>query len=118
MRRQKFYKMHLFLTLILLIISTAITIIMEIQTYLYGTTVVVIRTPHEILVGADSKMIAIGDKPSDAGLTCKIAQVDNLFFAHARLIKDSAQFIAVCSSAKTYEIGENLLSVSDPISRP
>src|SRR4029453_15437634 len=29
-----------------------------------------------------------------------------------------AQFIGVCSSAKTCEIGENLLSVSDPISRP
>jgi len=27
-----------------------------------------------------------------------------------------AQFIGVCSSAKTYAIGENLLSVSDPIS--
>src|SRR5216683_4611168 len=26
--------------------------------------------------------------------------------------------LAVCSSAKTCEIGENLLSVSDPISRP
>jgi hypothetical protein len=29
-----------------------------------------------------------------------------------------AQFIAVCSSAKTYEIGKNLLVVSDQISRP
>src|SRR5262249_36511241 len=29
-----------------------------------------------------------------------------------------AQFIAVCSNAKTCEIGENLLSVSDPILRP
>jgi hypothetical protein len=28
-----------------------------------------------------------------------------------------AQIIAVCSSAKPCEIGENLLSVSDPISR-
>src|SRR5215831_1916219 len=32
--------------------------------------------------------------------------------------KPRAQFIAVCSSAKPCEIGENLLSVSDPISRP
>src|SRR5919198_5297572 len=31
--------------------------------------------------------------------------------------KGLAQFIAVCSNAKTCEIGENLLSVSDPISR-
>src|SRR5262249_37321499 len=29
-----------------------------------------------------------------------------------------AQFIAVCSSVKPCVIGENLLSVSDPISRP
>jgi hypothetical protein len=32
-------------------------------------------------------------------------------------ITQFAQFIAVCSSAKTCEIGENLLSVSDPLSR-
>src|SRR6266446_10273129 len=30
----------------------------------------------------------------------------------------AAQFIGVCSSAKTYEMDENLLSMSDPISRP
>src|SRR5713101_7601950 len=29
-----------------------------------------------------------------------------------------AQFIGVCSNAKLHEIGENLLSMSDPISRP
>ena len=29
-----------------------------------------------------------------------------------------AQYLVVCSSAKTCEIGENLLSVADPISRP
>ena len=34
------------------------------------------------------------------------------------VIEKVAQFIAVCSSVKTYEIGENLLSVSDPISGP
>src|SRR5215470_6924159 len=35
---------------------------------------------------------------------------------HSEVTGD-AQFIAVCSSAKPCEIGENLLSVSDPISR-
>jgi hypothetical protein len=30
----------------------------------------------------------------------------------------NAQFIAVCSSVKTCKIGENLLSVSDPVSGP
>ena len=38
--------------------------------------------------------------------------------ASANSQNSGAQFIAVCSSAKTYEIGENLLFVSDPISRP
>src|SRR5712691_12691104 len=33
------------------------------------------------------------------------------------VVKESAQFTAVCSSAKPCEIGKNLLSVSDPISR-
>src|SRR5262249_12772056 len=37
--------------------------------------------------------------------------------AWAEAQKRFAQFIAVCSSAKPCEIGENLLSVSDPISR-
>jgi len=45
------------------------------QTFLSGTTVVGIRTPTEIIVGADSKMVAIGDNLSDAGQTCKIIQV-------------------------------------------
>jgi hypothetical protein len=31
--------------------------------------------------------------------------------------KQLAQFLAVCSSAKTCEIGENLLSIADSISR-
>src|SRR5215813_1657141 len=35
-----------------------------------------------------------------------------------RVMTSFAQFIAVCSSAKPCAIGENLLSVSDPISRP
>jgi hypothetical protein len=59
------------------------------QTFLSGTTVVGVRTPTEIIVGADSKMVAIGDNPTDAGQACKIIQVDNLFFAHARLMRDS-----------------------------
>ena len=39
---------------------------------------------------------------------------DELLFTKANKI---AQFITVCRSAKTCEIGENLLSVADPISR-
>jgi hypothetical protein len=35
----------------------------------------------------------------------------------ANLTKD-AQFIVVCSSVKTCKIGENLLSVSNPVSGP
>jgi hypothetical protein len=59
------------------------------QAILTGTTVVAVRTKTEVVVGADSKMVAIGDNLEDAGQTCKIIQVDNLFFAHARLIRDS-----------------------------
>src|SRR5687767_8810548 len=36
----------------------------------------------------------------------------------SHLANCSAQFIGVCSSVKTCDIGENLLSVSDPISGP
>jgi hypothetical protein len=59
------------------------------QNFFSGTTIVAIRTPSEVIVGADSKMVAIGDNLSDAGQTCKIIQVDNLFFAHARLFRDT-----------------------------
>src|SRR5215475_13140848 len=37
---------------------------------------------------------------------------------HRSMQRSFAQFIAVCSSVKPCVIGENLLSVSDPISRP
>jgi hypothetical protein len=36
--------------------------------------------------------------------------------ASEQLLARVAQFIGVCSNAKTYEIGENLLSVANPIS--
>src|SRR5215510_8619895 len=39
-------------------------------------------------------------------------------FGEGEEIGTFAQFIGVCSNAKTCEIGENLLSVSDPILRP
>src|SRR5688572_19988821 len=42
----------------------------------------------------------------------------SLFKSRMICTKHFAQFIAVCSSAKPCELGENLLSVSDPISRP
>src|SRR5215510_13333082 len=40
-----------------------------------------------------------------------------LFMYRMNLVIPVAQFLAVCSSAKPCEIGENLLSVSDPISQ-
>jgi hypothetical protein len=67
--------------------------------YLAGTTIVAIRTPSEILVGADSKMTAVSDKLDDAhaGLTCKIIQIDNLFFAPAGLLQDTWGTFSVAS---------------------
>src|SRR6266704_5840519 len=48
------------------------------------------------------------DEPLAVGILPRTARGDLDFFA---------QFIAVCSSVKPCEIGENLLSVSGPISR-
>src|SRR5262245_56279892 len=52
--------------------------------------------------------------PADARLVLGSLRQQSLFFIKEKFF---AQFIAVCSSAKPCEIGENLLCVSDPISR-
>ena len=50
------------------------------------TTIVAIRTPKEVWIGADSKAAAIRNK-SITKSVCKIRQVDSLFFAFAGLPK-------------------------------
>ena len=59
------------------------------QNYFSGTSIAAIMTTQGIYVAADSKMVRLGSTNSDAGSTSKIVQVDNLFFANARLLKDT-----------------------------
>ena len=63
------------------------------QTLLAGT-VVAIRTPLGIYVGADSKLMAFRGI-SSVGFTCKIRQFQNLFFAYAGLSGDVASGFSV-----------------------
>ncbi|MEK6286703.1 MAG: hypothetical protein AABO57_13260 [Acidobacteriota bacterium] len=60
------------------------------RAYLSGTTVVVIRTPGEMVIGADSIVVAKTEFGSYGETMCKIIPVGNLvFFAAAGLIGDS-----------------------------
>jgi hypothetical protein len=63
------------------------------QTLLAGT-VVAIRTPLGIYVGADSKRMAFRGNAS-VGFICKIRQFQNLFFAYAGLSGDVASGFSV-----------------------
>ena len=47
----------------------------------YGTTVIAIRTPSLIVLGADSK-VTRGDN-SEIGNTCKIRRTNNIFSSYA-----------------------------------
>ena len=67
------------------------------KAYITGTTVVIIRTPAEIVMAADSAVQETGeDGTSDVGVTCKIAQIgENVFFAAAGWVGDtSGAFLA------------------------
>ena len=46
------------------------------------TTIVAVRTPEEIVIGADSKMMDLRDRSFDSTI-CKIRKIDDLFFAFA-----------------------------------
>src|SRR5262249_3814292 len=52
-----------------------------------------------------------------AWFICKPCDRNTSYRRRFDFVSRVAQFIGVCSSAKTCEIGENLLSVFDPISR-
>jgi hypothetical protein len=56
-----------------------------------GTTIVVIRTPQEVVIAADSAATFQGDgRPVATGTVCKIYRVnDSLFFAVSGLVNDS-----------------------------
>jgi hypothetical protein len=54
-----------------------------------GTTVVAIRTNTEIILAADSRIVAVGDTPQNVGTTCKIVRVGDIYFASAGLLRDT-----------------------------
>jgi 20S proteasome alpha/beta subunit len=60
------------------------------KAYITGTSVVVMRSPSEIVIGADSLFFATKRDDSYEGTTCKIAQIgESLFFSASGLIGDS-----------------------------
>jgi hypothetical protein len=57
------------------------------RAYVTGTTIVVVRTPSEAVIGADSKFVAKKEDQAYDGTVCKIIQVEQLvFFSAAGLI--------------------------------
>lgn len=52
-----------------------------------ATTIVAVKTPGEIVIGADSKMTGTFGG-GVAGEECKIVQVGNLFFAYEGMVRD------------------------------
>jgi len=76
------------------------------------TTIVAVRTPQEIWIGADSKVAAIHDK-SITRSECKIRQADSLFFAFAGLPeyrRTGYDLVAIVKKA-----GRNGLILSDKV---
>lgn len=60
------------------------------RAYLSGTTVVVIRTPGEIVIGADSILVGKTEEGSFGATMCKIKPVGGfIFFAASGLVGDS-----------------------------
>jgi len=79
------------------------------RNFIAGSTVVVIRTPSEIYVGADSKQVVYGDDTKRS--TCKIRQVENLFFADTGLIGDSAgRFNVMETVTRAYRVSDSISS--------
>jgi hypothetical protein len=56
---------------------------------LHGTAIAAVRTPEEIVVAADSRMVDVNDKPV-TGFFCKIRQGDHVFFAVHGIVVDAA----------------------------
>lgn len=55
-----------------------------------GTSIVIIMTGSEIWVGADSRLISVGNQQGVAAAVCKIHQFGCVFYVHAGLLKDTA----------------------------
>lgn len=81
---------------ILLLPATALA-----QSFLQGTTIVVLKTPSEIYVGADSLGTRHDGTSSRPESTCKIVQADNLFFyAVANISEDPETNFSVSTLVK------------------
>lgn len=77
--------------------------------FYYGTTIVAIRTPTEVIVGADSKVVAIGGEITDAPDGCKIIQVGNFFFAHAKILRDTlGKFSVHDTVVQSHQLGNSI----------
>ncbi len=89
------------------------------QTSFYGSTVAYIRTPTEIVVGADSIMVAAED-PSMKGTACKIIQIEssNLFIAMVGLCPyASADFNYIPEVIQAYHSKKTIKGAADTFSK-
>ncbi len=65
-----------------------LTIVLVFAGHASATTIVAVKTPSEIVIGADSKVTdTYGNAFSSQG--CKIIQAGNLFFAYEGLARDN-----------------------------
>lgn len=88
--------------------------------FLHGTTIVAIRTPEDIVIGADSKILSTDGTLSSS--VCKIMQVDNFFFASAGLVMDTSGKYSVTSKVikasqkkgRIFDIATNFESIIIP----
>jgi hypothetical protein len=69
------------------VLSCLIAILLLLAGRAFATTIVAVKTPTEIVIGADSKVTDTFGNAA-AGQACKIVQAGNLFFAYEGLAKD------------------------------
>ena len=75
-----------------------------------GTTIVVIRTPQEVVIAADSSATVQGDgRRATTETVCKIYELrSNLFFAVSGLVNDSVTGFNIPEIVAAHSIGENI----------
>jgi len=92
------------------------------QNVYVGTVIVAMRTDRAILVGADSKATLLNPE-REALMMCKIVQVDRVFFAFAKLARDTAGTFNVETTATQViqqggTIEDIILRFADLITQP
>jgi len=79
-----------------------------------GSSIVAIRTPQNIFVGEDSKVVALGRASSNGLTASKIVQVDNLFFASAGLLRDEKGLFNVRETVlKARQAGDSIYETAE-----